>query len=229
MFVVIVNFKIENTNIEDKFIETSSIYKETKGLIRKNYLVNHELKKIKKYIKNKFGENSLIPKSNIDRPFTPLELKEFCSNKYVTIGNHTLDHTNLNILNLEIKETKSDFRRKHVFKNVDKKNIYKVLKENFFYKDKLRPIVKIEYNRKYFQCIYGRITYDYGLKYTDLRYKNNQIFSNKTVLELKNDNINLKDKFIKKFFFVINKNIIFKIKNTVFIIIIYASKNIDCT
>lgn len=109
-------------------------------------------------------------------------------------------YNNLNILNLEIKETKSDFRRKHVFKNVDKKNIYKVLKENFFYKDKLRPIVKIEYNRKYFQCIYGRITYDYGLKYTDLRYKNNQIFSNKTVLELKNDNINLKDKFIKKFF-----------------------------
>jgi hypothetical protein len=42
MFVVIVNFKIENTNIEDKFIETSSIYKETKGLIRKNYLVNHD-------------------------------------------------------------------------------------------------------------------------------------------------------------------------------------------
>lgn len=70
-----------------------------------NYLVNHELKKIKKYIKNKFGENSLIPKSNIDRPFTPLELKEFCSNKYVTIGNHTLDHTNLNILNCEeVKE-----------------------------------------------------------------------------------------------------------------------------
>jgi hypothetical protein len=35
MFVVIVNFKIENTNIKDKFIETSSMYKETKGLIRK--------------------------------------------------------------------------------------------------------------------------------------------------------------------------------------------------
>tara|TARA_B100000780_G_C20936129_1_gene373239 strand:+ start:9 stop:596 length:588 start_codon:yes stop_codon:yes gene_type:complete len=109
-------------------------------------------------------------------------------------------YNNLNILNLEIKETKNDFRRKHIFKNVNEKNIYKVLKENFFYKDKLRPIVKIEYNRKYFKCIYGRITYDYGLKYTDLRYKNNQIFSNKTVLELKNDNINLKDKFIKTFF-----------------------------
>ena len=81
-----------------------------------------------------------------------------------------------------------------------KKTTYSSLIEKGFYKDKLRPIVKIEYNRKYFKCIYGRITYDYGLKYTDLRYKSNQIFSNKTVLELKNDNINLKDKFIKKFF-----------------------------
>lgn len=64
-----------------------------------NYLINLNINEIKKYIRNKFGENSFTPKSNIDRPFTPLELKEFSSNNLVTIGNHTLDHTNLNILN----------------------------------------------------------------------------------------------------------------------------------
>ena len=41
MFVVIVSFKIENNDeIRDKFIESAPMYKETKGLIRKNYLVN---------------------------------------------------------------------------------------------------------------------------------------------------------------------------------------------
>ena len=41
MFVVIVNFKIsENEDIIDKFIETAPMYQRTKGLIRKNYLVN---------------------------------------------------------------------------------------------------------------------------------------------------------------------------------------------
>ena len=66
-----------------------------------NQLINLKISEIKKYIKFKFGENSLFPKSSIDRPFTAQELKEFSSNKYVTIGNHTLDHTNLNILNYE--------------------------------------------------------------------------------------------------------------------------------
>ena len=43
MFVVIVNFKIENNNgIKDKFIESAPMYKETRGLIRKNYLVNYD-------------------------------------------------------------------------------------------------------------------------------------------------------------------------------------------
>ena len=43
MFVVIVSFNIENKDgIKDKFIESAPMYKETKGLIRKNYLVNND-------------------------------------------------------------------------------------------------------------------------------------------------------------------------------------------
>ena len=43
MFLVIVNFKIEDSDgIKDKFIESAPMYKKTKGLIRKNYLVNND-------------------------------------------------------------------------------------------------------------------------------------------------------------------------------------------
>ena len=43
MFVVIVSFKIEdNEKIKDKFVETASMYQNTKGLLRKNYLVNKD-------------------------------------------------------------------------------------------------------------------------------------------------------------------------------------------
>tara|TARA_B110000238_G_C15973935_1_gene372992 strand:+ start:94 stop:393 length:300 start_codon:yes stop_codon:yes gene_type:complete len=43
MFVVIVNFKTkDNDSIKDKFIESAPLYKETQGLIRKNYLINKD-------------------------------------------------------------------------------------------------------------------------------------------------------------------------------------------
>ena len=42
MIIAIVTFKIDkelnNTGLKDKFLETSSIYKDTPGLIRKNYI-----------------------------------------------------------------------------------------------------------------------------------------------------------------------------------------------
>ena len=41
MFVVIVNFKIEdNDGIKNKFIESAPMYQKTKGLIRKNYIIS---------------------------------------------------------------------------------------------------------------------------------------------------------------------------------------------
>jgi|ETNmetMinimDraft_5_1059913.scaffolds.fasta_scaffold608876_1 hypothetical protein len=43
MFIVTVSFKLKNTeNLKNKFIETAAIYKNTKGLIRKNYIINKE-------------------------------------------------------------------------------------------------------------------------------------------------------------------------------------------
>lgn len=44
------------------------------------------------YIIKNFGEKALRPKSDIDRPFTPLELKKISQEKYVHIGNHTAGH-----------------------------------------------------------------------------------------------------------------------------------------
>ena len=43
MYVVMVNFKIsEYEDIKNKFKETAPMYQKTKGLIRKNYIVNKE-------------------------------------------------------------------------------------------------------------------------------------------------------------------------------------------
>ncbi len=43
-------------------------------------------------IKKLYGENSLKPVSDIDRPFTVLELQNFTKNEFVNIGNHTKNH-----------------------------------------------------------------------------------------------------------------------------------------
>jgi peptidoglycan/xylan/chitin deacetylase (PgdA/CDA1 family) len=47
---------------------------------------------IDRYLVENFGNGSLKPISDIDRTFTPLELKKFSEEKYVHIGNHTSDH-----------------------------------------------------------------------------------------------------------------------------------------
>ncbi len=47
---------------------------------------------IEAYIVANFSSNSLKPVSDIDRPFTPDELRAFSEEKYVFLGNHTSDH-----------------------------------------------------------------------------------------------------------------------------------------
>lgn len=59
--------------------------------------VGHSLKKkhfrdIDQYLVRSFGEKSLIPIGDIDRPFTPTELSAFSKHPQVFIGNHTADH-----------------------------------------------------------------------------------------------------------------------------------------
>jgi peptidoglycan/xylan/chitin deacetylase (PgdA/CDA1 family) len=44
------------------------------------------------YVKQRFGPDALRPLGDLDRPFTPSELREFAKNRHVVIGNHTADH-----------------------------------------------------------------------------------------------------------------------------------------
>jgi peptidoglycan/xylan/chitin deacetylase (PgdA/CDA1 family) len=39
-----------------------------------------------------FGQHALLPRGDIDRPFTPAELRDFAGSPYVHLGNHTADH-----------------------------------------------------------------------------------------------------------------------------------------
>lgn len=60
-------------------------------------LEGHALKllptgQIEKRLKSWFGGDCLTPRGDIDRPFTPAELKEFARHPRVRIGNHTADH-----------------------------------------------------------------------------------------------------------------------------------------
>lgn len=62
--------------------------------------ISNELKSLKrktdeeieKYIIDLFGEEAFEPKSDVDRPFTESELKQFANSQFVFLGNHTLDH-----------------------------------------------------------------------------------------------------------------------------------------
>ena len=40
----------------------------------------------------RFGPRALTPRGDIDRPFSPAELREFAASPYVHLGNHTADH-----------------------------------------------------------------------------------------------------------------------------------------
>lgn len=48
--------------------------------------------KILERLQGEFGKSVLAPCSEIDRPFTPVELKAFAAEEYVHIGNHTSHH-----------------------------------------------------------------------------------------------------------------------------------------
>lgn len=50
-------------------------------------------KEIENDLMDTFGAKSFEPISDIDRPFTASELKKFCKQELVFVGNHTSDHT----------------------------------------------------------------------------------------------------------------------------------------
>src|SRR5262249_21675363 len=43
-------------------------------------------------LKKEFGDAALRPVSDLDRPFTPAELRDFAKHPLVSFGNHTSDH-----------------------------------------------------------------------------------------------------------------------------------------
>ncbi len=43
-------------------------------------------------LRNQFGSDSLRPVSDLDRPFTPAELRDFAKHPLISLGNHTTDH-----------------------------------------------------------------------------------------------------------------------------------------
>ena len=51
-----------------------------------------ETEKIEKELTARFGPKAFTPRSDIDRPFTPNELREFAGNPHVHLGNHTANH-----------------------------------------------------------------------------------------------------------------------------------------
>ena len=47
---------------------------------------------IDEYPRSRFGESALRPRDDLDRPFTPEELRDFSRHEWVRLGNHTADH-----------------------------------------------------------------------------------------------------------------------------------------
>jgi peptidoglycan/xylan/chitin deacetylase (PgdA/CDA1 family) len=64
----------------------SEISQETESL--KKYTHDY----IESYVREQFGDQALVPVSDLDRPFTPSELRDFSQHDLVFIGNHTSDH-----------------------------------------------------------------------------------------------------------------------------------------
>jgi peptidoglycan/xylan/chitin deacetylase (PgdA/CDA1 family) len=47
---------------------------------------------VEQFLRQRFGQDVLRPKGDLDRPFTPAELRDFAQHKCVHIGNHTRSH-----------------------------------------------------------------------------------------------------------------------------------------
>jgi peptidoglycan/xylan/chitin deacetylase (PgdA/CDA1 family) len=69
------------------------------------HLKKNKLTYIDEYIVKNFGNRANVPISDIDRPFSSSELTAFSDNPFVTIGNHTANHTILTNYNEQEIET----------------------------------------------------------------------------------------------------------------------------
>jgi peptidoglycan/xylan/chitin deacetylase (PgdA/CDA1 family) len=60
-------------------------------------------------LKARFGADSFRPRGDIDRPFTPAELRDFARSPHVRLGNHTANHAILT--NYPTEEVRAQIRR----------------------------------------------------------------------------------------------------------------------
>ena len=90
-----------NNVVNNKCFWWDVLYRERKKEGKSERAISQECKKLKektngqieKYLEDTFGGEAFKPVSNIDRVFTRSELKDFSKEKYVFLGNHTIDHT----------------------------------------------------------------------------------------------------------------------------------------
>jgi peptidoglycan/xylan/chitin deacetylase (PgdA/CDA1 family) len=69
-----------------------------------NKLKTHRTAAIDEFILGEFGSKSYVPKSDLDRPFSPKELAQLSKNRLVTVGSHTHTHA------IATRITKEEFR-----------------------------------------------------------------------------------------------------------------------
>jgi peptidoglycan/xylan/chitin deacetylase (PgdA/CDA1 family) len=93
-------FISSNHVLENKSFWWDIIYRERKKRNTpiekiKAEILSMELKnpvEIELYIINSFGKNAFQPFGDIDKPFSPSELKIFANERFVSLGNHTSNH-----------------------------------------------------------------------------------------------------------------------------------------
>ena len=93
-------FPSTNHIIHNKCFWWDVLYRERKKMGTSEKDILHEQNQLKSKASNKtehflidiFGEKAFKPISDIDRPFTTSELRDFTKEKYVFLGNHTSNH-----------------------------------------------------------------------------------------------------------------------------------------
>jgi peptidoglycan/xylan/chitin deacetylase (PgdA/CDA1 family) len=73
----------------------------------------HRTEDVELLLRKEFGENALWPVGDLDRPFTPSELRVFVNHRLVFLGNHTRDHAILpnyseSEISMQIRQAQND-------------------------------------------------------------------------------------------------------------------------
>lgn len=73
----------------------------------------HKTEDVELHLRKELGENAVCPVGNLDRPFTPSELRAIANHKLVSLGNHTRDHAILSNyseseINMQICQAQND-------------------------------------------------------------------------------------------------------------------------